>query len=206
MPGLPLTVLDHNLVQNNALVGIGTIEEVRNRFEQSATSLFPVDAENLLGQAKQPLARMAKLADASLKDVEAARSAMEEARVAMGPTRALCDIIIAEPLEPKIRFQPENWDKEKDRIHRSKAARHAAAALTGLHPLHFPAAFREVFLRKGGGFDVILGNPPWEKACVEEHEFWARHFPGLRSLRALTKSEELPASGVKGPICLPNGR
>jgi hypothetical protein len=182
VPGLPLTVLDHHLVRGNALVGIGTIEEIRDRFERSATSLFPVDADNLLGQAKQPLTRLAKLADASLKDVNAARHAMEEARLAMGPTRAMCDIVIAEPLEPKIRFQPENWDKEKHQIHKSEAARHAAAALAGLNPLHFPVAFPEVFLRQRRGFDVILGNPPWQEATIEEHAFWARHFPGLRSL------------------------
>jgi hypothetical protein len=159
VPGLPLTVLDHNLVHGNALVGIGTIDEIRNRFEESATSLFPVDADNLLGQAKQPLTRLAKLADASLKDVDAARCAMEEARLVMAPTRALCDIIIAEPLAPKIRFQPENWDKEKHQIHKSEAARQAATALAGLYPLHFPAAFPEVFLRRSPGFDVVVGNP-----------------------------------------------
>jgi hypothetical protein len=49
---------------------------------------------------------------------------------------------------------------------------------------HFPIAFPEVFLRRRPGFDVILGNPPWEKVKVEEHAFWARHFPGLRGLAA----------------------
>ena len=48
--------------------------------------------------------------------------------------------------------------------------------------LHFPIAFPEVFLRSRPGFDVILGNPPWQEATVEEHAFWARNFPGLRSL------------------------
>jgi hypothetical protein len=85
--GLPLTVLDHNLVQGNALIGIA-IHQIRDRFQQSATSLFPVDAENLLGQAQQPLARLAKLADASLNDVDSARLAMAEARLAMRPTSA----------------------------------------------------------------------------------------------------------------------
>ena len=55
MPGLPLTVLDHNLVHGNALVGIGTIDEVRAWFEKHSTKMFPVDADNLLGPAKQPL-------------------------------------------------------------------------------------------------------------------------------------------------------
>ena len=39
-----------------------------------------------------------------------------------------------------------------------------------------------MFLRARPGFDVILGNPPWQEATVEEHAFWARHFPGLRGL------------------------
>ena len=34
--------------------------------------------------------------------------------------------------------------------------------------LHFPTAFPEVFLRERAGFDVILGNPPWKEAKVEE--------------------------------------
>jgi hypothetical protein len=182
VPGLPLTMLDHNLVQGNALVGIGAIDEVRAWFEQHSTSMFPVDADNLLGPAKQALARLAKLADASLKDVDAARNAMAEARAAMGPTRALCDIIIAEPLSDEVRYQPEDWDKEKHQIHRSKATRLAAEALDGLHPLHFPVAFPEVFLRQRQGFDVIIGNPPWQEATIEEHAFWGRHFPGLRGL------------------------
>ena len=53
--------------------------------------------------------------------------------------------------------------------------------LDGLDVLHFPLAFPHVFLGAREGFDVILGNPPWEKPRVEEHGFWARHFPGLRS-------------------------
>lgn len=182
VPGLPLTMLEHNLVRGNALVGIGTITEIRRRFEESATSLFPVEADNLLGPAKQPLLRLARIADASLKDVEAARSAVEEARIAIGPTKALCDIITAEPLDPEIRFQPENWEKERLQVQKSSALKHARDALSGLHALHFPIAFPEVFLRRRPGFDVILGNPPWQEVTTEDHAFWGRHFPGLRGL------------------------
>ena len=27
-----------------------------------------------------------------------------------------------------------------------------------------------------------MGNPPWQEATIEENAFWARHYPGLRSL------------------------
>lgn len=182
VPGLPLTVLDHSLVQGNALVGIGTIDEVKRRFEEAGTSLFPVDADNLLGPAKQPLLRLARLADASLQDVAAARRAMEEARLAMGPTAALCDIITAEPLNEGIQFQPETWEKQRTEIQKSTLLRTARKTLGGLRTFHFPVGFPEVFLRRRAGFDVIIGNPPWQEVTIEEHAFWGRYFPGFRSL------------------------
>ena len=39
-----------------------------------------------------------------------------------------------------------------------------------------------MFLRDRPGFDCLLGNPPWEKLQVEEHSFYALHFPGLRGV------------------------
>ena len=46
----------------------------------------------------------------------------------------------------------------------------AANYLSDLNPIHFPIAFPEVFLRKRSGFDVIIGNPPWEEATIEDVE------------------------------------
>ena len=32
------------------------------------------------------------------------------------------------------------------------------------------------------GFDVLLGNPQWDSVKLEEQKFWARYFPGMRSM------------------------
>ena len=85
VPGLPLSVLDHNLVNGNSLVGVGTVDEIRERFEAEGSDLFPVDAHSLLSAAAQPLRRLGNLSDATLADVAQARAAMgahEEAAVA----------------------------------------------------------------------------------------------------------------------------
>ncbi len=37
--------------------------------------------------------------------------------------------------------------------------------------LHWPLAFPQVFA--GGGFDCVLGNPPWERIKLQEEEFFA---------------------------------
>ena len=47
-------------------------------------------------------------------------------------------------------------------------------------PLHFPAAFPEVFARDRPGFDCLLGNPPWEQVVVAKHVWWGIHIPGIR--------------------------
>ncbi len=191
VPGLPLSVLDHNLVNGDALVGVGTIQEIKEKFEAAGMSLFPVDADNLLGQAERPLKRLANLSDATMTDVAQARAAMEEARVAVGDTKALCDIITAQGLDPEVRYQFENWAHDRATIQAHPMRHRALKALERLKAFHFPIAFPEVFLRRRPGFNVILGNPPWEKARVEEHEFWARHFPGLRSLAAVEKERRI---------------
>jgi hypothetical protein len=50
----------------------------------------------------------------------------------------------------------------------------------GDEPFHWPLAFPEAFAT--GGFDAVVGNPPWDKLKVERHEFFGRYLPGLRGL------------------------
>ena len=108
--------------------------------------------------------------------------AMEEAKVRVGDTKALCDIITASRLDGEVRYQFETWEKDRASIGSHPARHRALKVLRGLKVFHFPVAFPEVFLRRRSGFDVIVGNPPWEKVKIEEHAFWGRNFPGLRSL------------------------
>ena len=183
VPGLPLSVLDHNLVVGNALVGVATIQEIKDKFDAAGMRLFPVDADNLLGQAERSLKRLANLSDATMTDVAQARDAMKEAEVLVGDTKALCDIITAEGLDTEVRYQFENWAKDRATIQAHPMRHRALNALKGLKAFHFPVAFPEVFLRRRPGFNVILGNPPWQEATIEDHAFWARHFPGLRGLQ-----------------------
>ena len=198
IPGLPLSFLDHNLVHGNALIGIGTLAEIEEKLNQISFSkkeaesgdqtspMFPVDAESLLGKAAEPLRRLANINDASLKEIATARAALEEARGAVRNTKALCDLISARHISDDVKvtqYPIEHWDIHQDNVDGLEEAQIARQDTGDLHVLHFPIAFPEVFLRNRPGFDVILGNPPWENVRVEKHAFWARHYPGLRSLQ-----------------------
>lgn len=185
VPGLPLSLLDHNLVHGNALVGVGSLEEIRKKFEESKGTFFEVDADNLLGQAREPLEKLAQLSDASIKDIEEGRTLMELARLKTLETEALCDLITAQPVtdDPHLKgYQFEDWEKLKGKVHSSKELKKAREILEPLSAMHFPIKFPEVFLGRSQGFNVILGNPPWEEVKPEERDFWTGLFPGLRGL------------------------
>jgi hypothetical protein len=192
VPGLPLGLLEHTIVHGNALVGIATVRQMEARFAASGIGLFPVDAHTLLGDAAEPLRRLAAINDATADEVRAARNEMAAVAQAVAKTRALCDLVIGDRLDAKyVKFQFERWPELAPSIEDNAALHRARSLLAGLDTFHFPVAFPEVFLRARPGFDVILGNPPWEKVKVEEHGFWARHFPGLRGLPAAEREARL---------------
>ena len=51
----------------------------------------------------------------------------------------------------------------------------ARAACRQARVLHWPLAFAQVFA--AGGFDCVLGNPPWERIKLQEEEFFATRHP-----------------------------
>ncbi|MCA0872757.1 N-6 DNA methylase [Seohaeicola saemankumensis] len=103
-------------------------------------------------------------------------------------TKAAADLYVAAFLLPKVGCAPagasartvptteELWmalNQGKMRqamIEAPKAARNARA-------LHWPLEFPDVMQR--GGFDVVLGNPPWERIKLQEQEFFASRSPEI---------------------------
>ena len=180
VPGLPLSLLDRNLIHGNSLVGIGQLSEFDDVLEESGMSLFQMDAQTFLSDAAEALGRLGRIADATTSEVKQARKAWQEADAAIEPTRALCDILTATRIEAEdFPILLTDWEKQKGSVVNSKDHGHALGVLKGINPTHFPVVFPEVFLRERAGFDVILGNPPWEKAISKEDAFWPRFIPGF---------------------------
>ncbi|HEY3286282.1 MAG TPA: hypothetical protein VGJ96_04080 [Gemmatimonadaceae bacterium] len=207
VPGLPLSFLDQNLVAGNSLVGIATFDEAQALLG-GGEDLFSLSAEELLAGSREPLERLGRLSDATVAEVKEAKALYAKARLAIRPTAELFTILAAARIDT-----PQPGDTAKQREARlsgavgsgllqslrarqrdvfiERACKRADNVLDGLAPLHFPVAFPSVFVGGRAGFDVILGNPPWEKARVEELEFWGRHFPGVRALGTADRNRKL---------------
>jgi hypothetical protein len=88
--------------------------------------------------------------------------------------------------------------QDPDKLLRSNVLRDARKGLQPLSCRHLMACFPEVFLRKNSGFDVLLGNPPWEKVHFEEPQFWSKYINGYY---AMSPAERLKAeANIKSSI------
>ncbi|WP_137157410.1 N-6 DNA methylase [Rhizobium sp. FKL33] len=124
------------------------------------------------------------LPEETLEDVSAKAARFKELRKKQEfvRARAACDLFITAFLLPKTGAAPtgpsertvptteEVWmalNQGKIRnamLDAPKAARAARA-------FHWPLEFPDIMQR--GGFDVVLGNPPWERVKLQEQEFFA---------------------------------
>jgi len=124
--------------------------------------------------------RLEGLSDENFKSIQKKAQEFREAKVAVGMRQRLADTWCAAFTVPKVPASASGRcgittatlrslaaGKELD-APTSRAVEDSAARFGFLHP-HL--AFPDVFAR--GGFDAVLGNPPWERIKLQEKEFFA---------------------------------
>lgn len=192
VPGLPLSFLNHNLVCGNSIIGVGSLDEIKEYIGKGHLPLFPIDAHYLVGDAGDALKKLGRLSDATEKDIKTAHKLRLDILESVKPAQALCDIVAANRInrEEWLPFEMEKWHIIRDKLYNGHHHKRALKTLAGSRAIHFPIEFPEVFLRDRAGFDVILGNPPWEEATIEQDAFWARNFPGLRGMNQKEQEAE----------------
>lgn len=65
----------------------------------------------------------------------------------------------------------------------------AATILADINPIHWPLAFPEIHAR--GGFDLVIGNPPWEQYKGEEQPFFRQHLPRIAAMTSETRKKAI---------------
>lgn len=119
-----------------------------------------------------------------------------------------CDLYVAAFLLPKIGKAPtgpakriiptteELWlalnkgNTAPSLMEAPKAARHARA-------FHWPLEFPDVMQR--GGFDVVLGNPPWEVTQVSEEEYFSARRPDIAAMKSAARKRAIADLEIESP-------
>ena len=80
----------------------------------------------------------------------------------------------------KIPTTEDVWRARKDRNVDAELAQSLTTAKKA-RAFHWPVVFSDIMA--GGGFDVVVGNPPWERIKLQEIEYFALRHPGIANAR-----------------------
>ena len=192
VPGLSLAYLDHNIHVGNSLIGVARADSIGPPSEGEQVLLFGDELDAAIARAAEKAAELREIDDRTPDEVEASRTAEQELRTEVTGAQRVLDLWTAEPLGLKG-AREEAWSRGEELIvgAESKLADQAGQLAGEQRALHWPLAFAEVFARENPGFDVIVGNPPWEEVTIEELAFYALHRPGIRSLPERERREAI---------------
>ncbi|HWI96681.1 MAG TPA: hypothetical protein VNS60_11500 [Solirubrobacterales bacterium] len=183
VPGLSLAYLDHNVQVGNSLIGVARPDEIRPPGEENQEVFFGRELDKAIMRAAEKAAKLREIDDRTPDEVEKSRAAAAELREEVEGAERVLDLWTAGALGIKgARDEALNRGEELIAGAEAKLGPKAKKAVAEQRALHWPLAFAEVFARENPGFDVIVGNPPWEEVTVEELAFYALYRPGIRSL------------------------
>lgn len=159
----------------------------KNRDAMKSIAKAAKDAQFMLSLAiddQSGISEVDTLPDSTLEEIEAKRQAFEEAERASSHSKArlAADLFVAAFVMPKTKDLEEVIPTSADlqlvlngnppRVGVIEAAEEAVRESQAFHWWH---AFPQV--KAKGGFDVLLGNPPWERIKLQEEEFFASRSP-----------------------------
>ena len=189
--GAPLSFLDHHMKCGNSLIG-GNVQEVQDALSRD---LFGHQFTDLLN-ATQLMRKVGELSDVTAQEVAESRKAYQGAYDALAPFKRLLDVWVSEYFGNKKAqittsmyagtIVANNYSKAntEDR----QAIETALALAKDKRFFHWELEFPEVFFdemkrKENGGFDAVVGNPPYLKAgdlSRDVKDFLSLTFEGAR--------------------------
>ncbi|WP_303786287.1 DNA methyltransferase [Azovibrio restrictus] len=135
-------------------------------------------------EAEQDADAFEHLPDDTLEAIETKRAAFAalQEKLAASRARLAADLFVAAFVLPKtaetearVPTSQDLWLVQNGSAPRPGVADVARRAAEAAQAFHWWQAFPQV--RAKGGFDVLLGNPPWERIKLQEEEFFATRSP-----------------------------
>jgi hypothetical protein len=166
------TFLDHALKCGDSLVGLTRAQIAAANWDESKSGLplFRRLVKDTVAEAMTARAEIRTAPDDTLRAVQEERHRIIEDRLT--PVRTIGDAVISAFFAAD---KPKGREKERAKIeswlsggslqdHWGKLMDAASSLCAGEHPIppfHWEIEFPEVFARENGGFDAIVGNPPF---------------------------------------------
>jgi hypothetical protein len=183
------TFLDHALKCGDSLVGLTTVQIAAANWDESKLGLplFRQLIKDRVTEAEKARAEIQSAPDDTMRAIQEARHKQVEIR--LSPVRLMGDAVVSAffaadkareretaraEVESHISGMPPRWDLLE------AASNQLRSGEQEVPPFHWIVEFPEVFSRENGGFDAIVGNPPFLGGTSISERFGMSYFQWLR--------------------------
>ncbi len=188
VPGLALSYLGSNLKCGDALIGVADPHVVGAAGSTMVQRLDTQPVRDAMNQAAQAQREIAAIPDRTPEEVKHSEELNADLVDATEGLRNAFNLWAAEPLG--LEGARHALESHAAAIVARGKPGGVAGAIGGARLIadryrffHWPLEFPGVFHRERPGFDVVVGNPPWNKVKFEMPSFLALQDPGTRGLR-----------------------
>ncbi len=198
--GTPLSFIEHHVQHGNSLMGASVQDFINyNAVEVQQNDMFVENLSARFDDLRTVMTELDAMRDTTAQEVEQSKALWKNT---ISPklnllSRALSFICTRRALlaEGK-RDDCEALSKTPDLISqlfddtksKSAALRQIEAYATRYRFFHFEVAFPEAFARGKKGFDIIVGNPPWDRTKFTDFDFFPQYHSNYRSLKNSEKT------------------
>lgn len=207
--GTPLSFLEHHIKCGNALVGSSIAEFKQNTLESSKQSLFLRDLDSAFNVLQEVFYKLDSLKDNTESDIKESKRLYNEEIL---PTLKKLNLylnyenakhFIKDPQEKQIlinlsteKLEGLGVSQESEMIQAKELIESYAKTYRFFnYEIEFPEIVSDgVFV----GFDIIIGNPPWDKTKFSDSDFFPQFISNYRTL-SNSKKEEIKTNLLAKP-------
>ena len=200
--GMPLTYLDHHVKQGDSTIG-GWLADIRGPKDATMDEWLsdPADHGAILD-------KVTHTPDITVEQARASRRGHEEYKKQTEVHRIALDVLTASTIDPSI--IPLKVKQKEVYVSRlaipSGADKDAYSARNRVDELaeeysffHWELEMMDAFTDARHGFDLVVGNPPWEKPKPSKDEFFTPHDPMFRSMKTNTDKNRRAQEILENP-------
>lgn len=203
--GAPLSFLDHHLHCGDSLFG-GKVRHIAEELNKLKGGLLQQGDLHQVESARLVMDTIGNLTDIDIAEAHRSKALMDQITDALHPMRRTLDFFQAQRWAGKAEAKDyqQTWvgllaqeygdnllesvdflAKRKGKLP-TERERHAHATMQRAmqraeqeHFLHWELAFPTVWQSGQGGFDAIIGNPPWDRMKLQEVEWFSERKPEI---------------------------